>query len=83
MATMKTCETSMLGLKRLAWMFHTFRWETWEAYIGQNNTKEATSCKFYASYAKQNPLLPPNTEHDMKRIQNNTKAATSCMFYAS
>jgi hypothetical protein len=28
MATMKTCETSMLGLKRLAWMFHTFRWET-------------------------------------------------------
>jgi hypothetical protein len=28
MATIKTCETSMPGLKKLAWMSHTFRWET-------------------------------------------------------
>jgi hypothetical protein len=28
MATMKTCETFMLGLKKLAWMFHMFGWET-------------------------------------------------------
>jgi hypothetical protein len=29
----------------------------------QNNTKAATSCKFYASKAKENPLLPPKTEY--------------------
>jgi hypothetical protein len=28
MATMKTCEASMPGLKKLAWMSRMFRWET-------------------------------------------------------